>query len=413
MDKPQPGQLAGGRSPQHRDWAWPFWPIVPLYPYGQRRTIRQEVVPETIWTFEQIQGIFYVVTPIRMTVVRLAAGGLLVYAPVAPTQECVGLVNELEAWYGLVRYIVLPTVSGIEHKVFVGPFARRFPQAQVWVTPHQWSYPVNLPLSWLGLPPGRTHILPPRCEASPFAPEFDYAILGPIELGLGPFLEVAFFHKSSQTLLVTDSVISVPVDPPAVVMLDPYPLLFHARDRAADLIVDTPKLRRKGWQRIVLFSLYFSPSALQVPPWGEVVREAWQAPDHTKKAYFGLFPFRWQPDWAHSFAAVQGEGRLFVAPILQTLILNRGPSETINWANLVASWEFRWLIPCHFSAPVKTNPQDFRRAFTFLEKQPALVGHGSVNSDRTPLNAADFQLLRSIEAGLNRRGITPPAQDKV
>ena len=64
-----------------KDWAWNFWQVVPLYPYGQRRTIRKEVVKDSIWTFDQIQGIFYVVVPIRMTVVKLEAGGLLVYAP--------------------------------------------------------------------------------------------------------------------------------------------------------------------------------------------------------------------------------------------------------------------------------------------------------------------------------------------
>ncbi|MEL6139337.1 MAG: DUF4336 domain-containing protein, partial [Cyanobacteria bacterium J06628_6] len=63
---------------QSRRFAWPFWPVVPLYPYGQRRTLRQEVVKDTIWTFDQMQGTLYVVVPVRMTVVRLAAGGLLV-----------------------------------------------------------------------------------------------------------------------------------------------------------------------------------------------------------------------------------------------------------------------------------------------------------------------------------------------
>ena len=69
-----------------RDFSWTFWFTLPLYPYSKRRTIRKEVVKNTIWTFDQLQGIFYVVVPIRMTVVKLEAGGLLVYAPVAPTR---------------------------------------------------------------------------------------------------------------------------------------------------------------------------------------------------------------------------------------------------------------------------------------------------------------------------------------
>jgi hypothetical protein len=42
-------------------------------------------------------------------------------------QECINLLKELGA---PVEYIVLPTFA-YEHKVFVGPFARRFPNAKV------------------------------------------------------------------------------------------------------------------------------------------------------------------------------------------------------------------------------------------------------------------------------------------
>ena len=29
-----------------RDWSWPLWPILPLYPYGQRRTLKKEIVKD-------------------------------------------------------------------------------------------------------------------------------------------------------------------------------------------------------------------------------------------------------------------------------------------------------------------------------------------------------------------------------
>ena len=102
------------------------------------------MVKDTLWTFEQLQGIFYVVVPIRMTVIKLASGGLFVYAPVAPTPECIRLMRELESQHGEVKYIILPTISGIEHKVFVGPFARYFPKAIVYVAPNQWSFQFQL-----------------------------------------------------------------------------------------------------------------------------------------------------------------------------------------------------------------------------------------------------------------------------
>ena len=388
-----------------RDLTWYFWPAVPIYPYGRRRTLCKEVVKDTIWTFDQVQGILYVVVPIRMTVVKLADGGLLVYAPVAPTLECLRMVKELEAVHGEVKYIILPTVSGIEHKVFVGPFARRFPKAQVFIAPSQWSFPLNLPLSWLGLPPRRTHILPADSSLTPFADEFDYAILGPIGLGLGKFEEVAFWHKKTKTLLVTDSVVSVPLSPPEIVQIDPYPLLFHAKEDTFDRVEDTEATRRKGWQRISLFAFYFRPSALDTIPLTQAFRLSWQAIDRSRRAYFGLFPFKWKNGWQQSFESLRRNGRLFVAPILQTLILNRAPKQTIAWANQVASWDFQRIIPCHFDAPIEAGPLQFRQAFTFLEKTP-------VTGESQSLPQEDFELLKELDQKLIQIGIVPPPKEE-
>ncbi|PSN19362.1 hypothetical protein C7271_07745 [filamentous cyanobacterium CCP5] len=381
---------------------WPFWPVVPIYPYGRRRTLRQEVVPDTIWTFDQLQGIFYVVVPVRMTVVRLEQGGLLVYSPVAPTEECISLMRELEQRHGAVKYIILSTVTAIEHKAFVGPFARRFPQARVYVTPNQWSFPIRLPLSWLGLPGDRTQILPSTSAQTPFFDEFDYALLGPIPLNLGPFGEAVFFHRASRTLLVTDTVMSIPAEPPAVLMAEPFPLLFHAKDGPEDAIRDTPELRRKGWQRITLFAFYFRPSTLDIAGTLEMIREARKSPDRSKCNYFGLYPFSWQPGWQQTFESLRGGGRLFVAPILQTLILNRGPETVLDWVDKVSSWQFERVIPAHLDAPVATSPEEFRRAFAFLDQ-------GAIGLEPLqPLPEKDFQVMRQLEATLVKSGVTPP-----
>jgi hypothetical protein len=86
-----------------------------------------------MWVFEQPQSLGFsnVTTNVRMVVIKLASGGLWVHAPVAPTPECLRLLNELDA---PVECIVLPTFA-YEHKIFVGPFSRRFPQAKVYVAP--------------------------------------------------------------------------------------------------------------------------------------------------------------------------------------------------------------------------------------------------------------------------------------
>ena len=402
------GSAYSPTSPQseakHGDRNWPLWPVVPIYPYGQRRTLRREVVPGQIWTFEQVQGIFYVVVPIRMTVVKLAAGGLLAFSPVAPTRECVRLVQELEIEHGPVKYVILPTVTGVEHKYFVGPFAQRFKQAQVYVAPNQWSFPIDLPLSWLGFPPKRTQILPAEASQTPFYDEFDYAIVGPIDLSIKPYTEVAFLHRQTRSLLAVDTIVSIPTEPPEVVSDDPFALIFHARESALDPLVDTPENRRKGWARIALFTFYFQPEALDVPKLGRVLKEAAKAKDRSKRNYFGLYPFDWRANWYQSFEKLRQDGRLVVAPILQTLIFNRDAQMVLDWADRIAQWDFEQVIPCHFSAPVSATPDEFRRAFNFLEKPNANSWTGF--DHEFPMD--DLDTLGQIDQQLSGNIIPPP-----
>ena len=391
------------KQPNSRDFSWSFWPLVPIYPYGKRRTIRREIVEDRVWTFEQVQGIFYVVVPIRMTVVRLDEGGLLVYAPVAPTGECLQLLQELVVKYGDVKYIILPTISGVEHKVFVAPFARKFPQAKIFVAPDQWSFPLNLPLSWLGLPSKRTFVLPEESNKTPFANQFDYAILKTVDLRSGYFSEVAFFDKQSNSLLVTDSIVSIAADPPEVLQIDPYPLLFHAKENGLETIRDTWGNRRKGWQRIALFAMYFQPTVLSIPKWRKVFLDAFKAPDRSSKNYFGLYPFKWREDWQQCFNSLSGNGRLFVAPILQTLILNRSPQDVLQWADAIAKWDFKRIIPCHFTAPIIAGSAQFRQAFSFLESST-----NSLATKTYPLPEVEFQVLQEIDKILYKTRLVPP-----
>jgi len=410
-DDESPCPMQSPKTAQSNDGFWRYWFLVPLYPYRDRRTLRREVVKDTIWTFDQMQGILYVVVPIRMTVVKLSAGGLLVYAPVAPTPECLRLLNELVAVHGAVKYIILPSSSGLEHKVFVGPFARYFPTAQVFVAPGQWSFPFNLPLSWLGFPAKRTQVLPEYACDAPFSSDFDYKILGPLDLGAGKFTEVAFYHERSRSLLVTDTVVSIPDEPPEIVQRDPYGLLFHAKDNVFDQVEDTPANRRKGWHRMSLFAFFFRPAALEPVETWQSFRDALKAPDRSRRAYFGWFPFKWREGWEQSFAALRGNGRLFVAPILQALILNRAPQETLEWATDVAGWDFDRIIPCHLDAPIAATPRQFRQAFAFLEEPPTQAD--TLEAEVTPLPEADFALLRTLDKSLSRSRLVPSAKAKI
>ena len=42
------------------DQRWPWWPLLPLYPYGRRRTLVRELIPGQLWSVEQLLGVWYV-----------------------------------------------------------------------------------------------------------------------------------------------------------------------------------------------------------------------------------------------------------------------------------------------------------------------------------------------------------------
>ena len=388
-----------------KEQQWGFWFLLPIYPYQKRPTLKQEILRDRIWIFDQPHGFLYAVVPIRMTIIKLQQGGLLVYCPIAPTPECIRLVRELEVQHGEVKYIIHSTSSGLEHKIFVGPFARCFSSAQVWCVPSQWSFPFNLPLSWLGFPRKRTYSLPDNWQDSPFADEFEYHIVK-IDLSAGSFAEVALLHKSSQTLLVTDAVVEIPPQPPAIIELDPFPLLFHARETALDNLADTPANRLKGWQRICLFALYFRPSMIDTVPIAQLLAEAKQAPNRSRANYFGLFPFRWRANWLKSFEAIVNRDIPLVAPILQTLILPQDRVEVTNWVNKISNWQFKQIIPAHFAAPIKATPAKFREAFNFLNNENSY--QKLYPSGYEQLFRQDSKFIKELEAILVKLKIAQP-----
>jgi hypothetical protein len=127
--------------------SWPLgkiaFSLLPLAGTSSRRaTVEECIVPDTIWTHDQIQGVVNVNVPVRQTVIKLsdeAGGGLLVYNPVAPTPQLMNFMKQLENKYGPVRHIILGTVA-LEHKATFGPFAQNFPKATVWLQPGKNEY---------------------------------------------------------------------------------------------------------------------------------------------------------------------------------------------------------------------------------------------------------------------------------
>tara|TARA_B100000073_G_C23713699_1_gene565152 strand:+ start:788 stop:1960 length:1173 start_codon:yes stop_codon:yes gene_type:complete len=375
---------------------WPWWPLFPLYPYGTKKTINKELVPNVIWSFEQLQGLYYVAVPIRMTVLKVD-DGLMLINPIPPTEEVINEIKKLTAIHGQVKTIVLPTSSGLEHKIGLPALARYFEDAEIWLSPGQWSFPINLPLSFIGIPKRRTRIL--FEDGLPFEALCDWSSLGPIDLGLGRFQEVSCFHKPTGSLIVTDSIIGIDENPPDIFDHDPTPLLFHSRDRGDEQLIDTNKSRKKGWARLVLFSIFLKPNKLKIPSISEIYRFSFYKGLRNIKSHFGIYPFLWQEDWEKSAQKIIGKTSspiIQIAPVLQKLILPRSVDILKKWLELIKDFDgLQLLISAHYSAPIK---------FTRTECEKLIA---EIDSGEWDMSKEDSEFLSILYKRLFDLGIIP------
>jgi len=402
----------GGSTAEPKPTDYGLWGALPVGPYKTKRSAPVEtLVRDQVYTVDQKFGILNVQVPVRTTIVALsneAGGGLWVLNPIAATREFVDMVKGLERKHGPVRHVVLGTVA-VEHKVYCGVFAQKFPESTVWLQPGQYDFPVDLPVELTGFPAGRTRILPATSAETPWAADLDYATLGPFISRDGAYGETAFFHRPSKSLFVTDAVQQVSEEIPAVFLLDDNakrPLLYHARDAVADAIDPAdPAQLTKGWRRVQLFGLYFMPAAIDVHSVPQSFEE--RRPD-VNPDFAGIYPWDWVGDDRKAFKALRGEGRdaLLVAPIIQTLILNRNPVETLDWVERVCKWDFTRVVPAHLKNDIPAGPAAFRRAFSFLRDEPAPRGQP------VPL-PADLQTLRDAEVNLVEMGAIAPNPGRV
>lgn len=381
--------------------------LLPLSPGRRRKTILEEIVPGTIWTLDQVQGIVNVNVPVRSVIVKLKQGGLLIYNPVAPTKECLEMVDNLEKEYGKVKHIILGTL-GLEHKALAGPFSQYFYNAEVWLQPGQWSFPINLPNVFLGFPlNNKVKEIPANAIDAPWYEDFDHLVLGPLRFkSVGGFGETALFHRLTNTLIVTDTVVKVADQPAKILEEDPRALLYHSRDGISDKIEDTDDARRRGWRRMVLFGLVFFPSGISVSGLIEAFTTISKLNPNYKvlgkgsiPINSGLYPWSWVVNEEKNFKALQ-KG-LLVAPILRKLILDREPERVLQWANQVSKWNIKRIIPSHLENNIKANGKEFREAFNFLENNK--------DSKARPL-PEDLNFLNVVSDICTKFGIVAPSE---
>lgn len=81
--------------------------------------------------------------------------------------------------------------------------------------------------------------------------------LSVLNTGIGPYVEVAFYHKRTRTLLVTDAVIFVPRKPPECISKESLlasaknglavKILSKGKEVPEEPVVDNKMSRQKGW----------------------------------------------------------------------------------------------------------------------------------------------------------------------
>ncbi|MCC2979799.1 AMP-binding protein [Sphingomonas sp. IC4-52] len=125
--------------------------------------------------------------PIRMTVIRLADGGLWLHSPTRYTPALAKALTGL----GPVRHLVAPTLA---HWTFLAEWQGAFPDATVWAVPAL-RHRVQVQQSGVRIDNDLVEVGPPAWDAE-------------VEQGLvrggGGFEEAWFFHRPSRTLVLTD-----------------------------------------------------------------------------------------------------------------------------------------------------------------------------------------------------------------
>lgn len=327
-------------------------------PFWNRATLRY-TLGGNMWAFEQLLTFANVTATIRSNVVRLEDGSLWVSSPVYPTGELCALLDELP---GEVRHIVL-SCNAFEHKAALRDFARRYPNADVWVAPGQYG-PLGGTFqgtSFSVLPP------PASSERPAWSSEIDYKVLFiDIPENAGPVSEVAFFHRPTKTLLVTDAVVFIPN------RWESY----------------------GGGEETNIFSTYFDRATIADPSfWPRTVLQAVFLP--LRQNEDGSFP---------GFDRIAN--RLVRAPILRGFNDARGAPETRQWiAAIAADWKFDRIVTSHFASPITAGPNDLLDTFSYLFDDDQT----GASKREDVVYCRDWELLNGLNEVIAQYGLGAPA----
>jgi hypothetical protein len=159
-------------------------------------------VAENVWIVDSGPLQFFgLVLPLRMTVIRLAGGDLWLHSPTRLDDRLRAELDRL----GRVRHLVAPNVA---HWMFVRDWQQHYPHALTWAAPglreraQVKKSGVRLDYDLSDAPPGE------------WADELEQTIVP----GGAGFREVAFLHRPSRTLVLTDVIVNLEADKLPLIM---------------------------------------------------------------------------------------------------------------------------------------------------------------------------------------------------
>mmetsp|Transcript_33182 Transcript_33182/g.72375 ORF Transcript_33182/g.72375 Transcript_33182/m.72375 type:complete len:539 (+) Transcript_33182:36-1652(+) len=392
---------------------------------------------EGVWIFDQAFGIpglgVGANIPVRMTVLQLEGGGVLVYNPCNPTSYCLQKLEE--AGLTDVRYIVCGTIA-VEHKYYSPQWAARFPNAEVWISPRTFSFPVNyganVPL--VGFPKGKKlNKIPKDATAAPwYSQGMDHLQLTVDYAPRTVFEETVMFHRPSGTFVCTDMLISLSDDPPEILTKSPYRegLVYFSRDTPLQSVdIDSEATLRDGYQKGTLLLNNINPRSLlsvaagdlQVP---DIIGLAFKAPQK-QIGYFGWYPCDWQVtdapcakletrqgngagskppecrpgwrgEWRRLAAGIDNSG-IQVPSFVAELQISRDPEAVRSFAAAIAEkWPgIQRVVSSHFASPVPTTAEKVRRAISAVADGPP----------GPPARTADLSAILNFKDYLEENGL--------
>ena len=148
-------------------------------------------VTENLWTVPSPLAVFGIIhLNTRMTILRLESGGLWIHSPVQWTPE----LNDQVCKLGSIEYIVAPSCF---HHMFVGPWKEHHPNAKICAPKGLQKKRDDLIIDCILQ--DDTHSLWPN--------EIDYFEVK----GMPIVQEHLFFHRSTNTLIITDLFFYMPL----------------------------------------------------------------------------------------------------------------------------------------------------------------------------------------------------------